>query len=83
MTVWLMVHAGLLNASGPWYLWWSGLGAILFGNLPFLGGVGLLWRHHNCHQPGCWRVARHLMGGYCHRHRPAAHAATEGVVWES
>jgi len=61
---------GLDDPSGPWYLWWSGLGSDL-GELTI---IAVIYHHLNCHQPGCWRPARHQSGGYCRRHakgRPA------------
>lgn len=57
-----------LDPNGPVYLFTSGPG-------PFLEGLtvaGVLFRHLNCHEAGCWRAARHHMNGYCHRHRKGA-----------
>ena len=62
---------GLDNASGPWYLFWSGFGS----DLSELTGLGIFvymfWRKHNCHEPGCWRIGRFTAGQtvVCHRHR--------------
>ena len=56
---------GLDNASGRVYLFLSGAGSFLLkGSI-----VVMAWRHLNCHEPGCWRPARHHMGGYCRKHR--------------
>jgi hypothetical protein len=61
---------GVDNASGPWYLWWSGPGAFL----AYLGTVATLWRHVNCHTRRCWRFGRHSVDGtpykVCRRHHP-------------
>ncbi len=61
---WLAHILGLDSASGPWYLWWSGAGSDL-GELTILVVV---WRHLNCHEPGCWRLARHRMP-HCRKHQ--------------
>ena len=51
--------------EGLGYDFWSGIGSDL-GELTI---VLVLWRHLNCHAEGCWRPARHQMGGFCRRHR--------------
>ena len=56
---------GLDNASGRWYLWWSGFGSDL-GELTI---VAVILRHINCHAPGCWRPARHQLRGFCRKHK--------------
>jgi hypothetical protein len=56
---------GLDDLSGPWYGFWSGFGA----DLGELAIVAVIYHHVNCHEPGCWHLARHQMGGYCRRHR--------------
>ena len=58
---------GWLNPNGWIYLFTSGPGAFLL-SLSSLGVFVGLWRHLNCHSPGCWRPARHAMGGYCRKH---------------
>ena len=65
MPGWLQHVLGLDSGSGRWYLFWSGIGS----DLAYLGAFGLAWHHLNCHEPGCWRPARHQAGGYCRRHR--------------
>ncbi len=60
-----------LDANGPVYAFASGPGPFLEG----LGIAGVLVHHLNCHEPGCWRPARHHMGGYCRRHRKAPDGA--------
>jgi len=61
-------YAGLTNASGPWYLWWSGIA----GDLPMLGIFVVLYRKHNCQRQGCWRVQwrKHGDALYCRKHHP-------------
>ena len=69
---------GLDNASGPWYLFWSGFGS----DLSEVAGLGLVvymfWRKHNCHEPGCWRIGAHSYRDpeghehvHCRRHHQA------------
>jgi hypothetical protein len=60
-----MAHwLGLDNSSGPIYAWWSGPGS----DLGELAIVAVVYHHLNCHEPGCWRIARHACGGRCRRH---------------
>jgi hypothetical protein len=83
----LLLHVlGLDDASGRWYLWWSGIGA----NLGYLAIVGSLYRRHNCEITGCPRLGRHTSAAghlLCRRHHPdgpltvkAAHAAHHRAV---
>ncbi|HEX3825461.1 MAG TPA: hypothetical protein VHV79_13465 [Mycobacteriales bacterium] len=83
---------GVRNEASRWYAFESGSGAIILGDLPLLGGLVLLIRHHNCEIPGCARIqmkrptaAGHLL---CRRHHPApgpqsveeAHAAHRAAL---
>lgn len=58
--------------QGEGYAWWSGLGS----GSSWIAAIALYLWHHNCHQPGCWRLARrhhHVTGTvWCHRHHPDA-----------
>lgn len=81
----LIAHIlGLDDASGHWYLWWSGIGA----DLGLIGGAIALYRRHNCEVQRCWRIGKHATAAghhLCRRHHPdgpltaaqahAAHAA--------
>lgn len=52
------------------YQWWSGFGAN-FGEITVIGAAIALLRHHNCEQPGCWRLGhRHPDHGrpVCRKH---------------
>lgn len=64
---------GLTDASGPWYLWWSGIA----GDLPMFGALWLLYRRHTCHARRCWRLGLHPVDGtgftVCRRHHPSHH----------
>lgn len=42
---------GLDDASGPWYLFWSGFGSDA-SKLAILGGLAHMWRHHLRHHHG-------------------------------
>lgn len=65
-----IVHVlGLDNASGAWYLWWSGVGA----DLGIIGAAVGLYRRVNCEVHGCWRVGRHATAAQhrvCRKHHP-------------
>jgi hypothetical protein len=66
-----------------WYDFWSGLGADL-GGLAFVGaGLGL-YRKHNCHVHGCWRIAKQQVIGtswvVCHHHHPQGRPTAEQVA---
>jgi hypothetical protein len=88
----VITFLGVKNEAGRWYAFDSGSGAIILGDLPLLGGLILLIRHHNCEIPGCMRIhlkrptaAGHLL---CRKHHPEpgpltleeAHAAHHSAV---
>jgi hypothetical protein len=65
---------GVRNEASRWYAFESGSGAIILGDLPLIGGLVLIIRHHNCEIPGCPRIqlkrptaAGHLL---CRKHHP-------------
>lgn len=67
---WLQHITGLDNASGPVYLFWSGF----FGDLTiFAAAIAIYWKH-TCHNPGCYRISKHVINGspYCNKHHEAA-----------
>ena len=70
---WIEVHTGTVNESGPYYGFWSGFGSDI-GEILILGGVVQLYRKHNCHVKGCYRIARHPVQGtdyiVCKKHHP-------------
>lgn len=69
----LAVFFGLTNPSGHAYAFWSGIGSDI-GELTIIGGLIAIYRKHNCHARGCWRVGRLQVEGtpyvVCHRHHP-------------
>lgn len=64
MPHWLAHVLGLDDTTGRWYLFYSGFGSFM-GKLAI---IGVVWHHLNCHEPRCWRPARHMHGGYCRKH---------------
>lgn len=55
---WLAVHTGTVNESGPYYGFWSGFGSDI-GEVAIIGAAVEIYRKHNCHINGCWRIAHH------------------------
>jgi hypothetical protein len=70
---WLAVHTGTLNEPGPYYGFWSGFGSDI-GEVVLIGGLVGIYRKHNCHVKGCWRIAHHPVEGtpwlVCRKHHP-------------
>lgn len=65
----LLHVTGASNVSGAWYGFWSGFA----GDIPLFGVFLVLWRRHNCHVRGCWRVQWRTHGEHslCRRHHPS------------
>lgn len=61
---------GLTNASGGWYLWWSGI----VGDIALVGGATAIYHKHNCHEPRCYRIGKHTVDGspWCNHHHEQA-----------
>ncbi len=76
---WLVHLLGLDDASGRWYLWWSGPGP----DVPLLGAAAAILRRHNCHTRGCWRIGRFPVDGsswtVCGRHHPTGAPSADDV----
>ena len=77
MLRWLAHLLGLDNASGHWYLWWSGFAS----DISEFAIIGAVWHGLNCHEDGCWRVGHRVTlednGSHvrrCRRHHRARHA---------
>lgn len=55
------------------YNFWSGFGSDI-GEVVIIGGLIQIYRKHNCHVRGCWRMARHQVEGTpyitCRKHHP-------------
>lgn len=70
---WLAVHTGTVNETGPYYGFWSGFGSDL-GEVALIGAVAGIYHKHNCHQKGCWRIAKFEVDGtpykVCRKHHP-------------
>lgn len=85
MSIWgWVIHVtgadyGLVPGRWSYYGFWSGIGSD-FGELTVLAAVLGLFRRHNCHVRGCWRLGRHLLADeaagveyrVCARHHPRA-----------
>lgn len=52
---WILTVTGSNNVSGRWYGFWSGFAGVI----PEFAVIGLVWRHLNCHETGCWRISFH------------------------
>jgi len=63
---------GIDTTAGPWYAFWSGFGS----DLGELAIVGVVWNHLNCHEAGCWRIARHAHAGRCRKHAHVTETAS-------
>lgn len=85
---WLAIHTGTLNEPGGYYGFWSGFGSDI-GEVALIGAVVAMYRKHNCHVKGCWRIAHFPIEGtpfiVCRKHHPkidkkltAEHAAKLG-----
>ena len=76
---------GIDNEAGPWYAFWSGFGSDMTEFL-VLGGLYGMWRKHNCHVKGCWRIGRHAVQGttyiVCRRHHPHDAPSADKVLTE-
>lgn len=70
---WLLHFLGVDNEAGHAYAFWSGFGSDL-GEVALLGAVLGMFKRHNCHRDGCWRIGRHVVDGtpWCDRHHEAA-----------
>lgn len=64
---WLSHLLGLDNASGSFYLFWSGI----FSDASIFAGMVVLYFHHNCHVKGCPRWGKHKINGspFCTKHK--------------
>ncbi len=66
--------AQVSNGGSHQYNFWSGFGSDI-SELLILGGIIQLYRKHNCHVKGCWRVGKYPVEGtpyiVCKKHHPA------------
>ena len=55
-------------------------------DIPLLGGAIAIYRKHNCHAKGCWRVGRHPVEGtsyiVCRKHHPHETPTAEQIIAE-
>ena len=70
---WLLNFFGISNLSGYGYGFFSGIGSDL-GEVVLIGAIIAVYRKHNCHAQGCWRISRHVVDGtpwvVCRKHHP-------------
>ena len=74
----------VLGSDGrAWYNFWSGFGADL-GEVAFLGAAIGVYRKHNCHVHGCWRIAKQQVVGtswmVCHKHHPEGRPTADQIA---
>ncbi|MEU6572665.1 hypothetical protein [Streptomyces sp. NPDC046805] len=70
---------GLDDASGGWYLWWSGI----VGDITLIGAAWAIIRRHQCEVHHCWRIARHATAAghkVCRRHHPDSHLTAADII---
>jgi len=83
MWYWILHVMGADNLSGPWYGFWSGFGSDL-GEIAIIGGLISIYRRHNCHVKGCWRIGKHPVEGttyvVCRQHHPDAAPTHQEVL---
>ena len=70
---WILHVTGVDNVSGPWYGFWSGFGSDL-GEIEISPPTIAIYRRHNCHVKGCWRIGKYSVEGtgyvVCRHHHP-------------
>ena len=61
------------GSTSQWYNFWSGFGSDI-AEFSILAGFVAVYRKHNCHVKGCWRLQRHKVDGtpyvVCRKHHP-------------
>jgi hypothetical protein len=63
---WIIAHflqeTGTSSSASRAYNFWSGFGSDI-GELAIVGGLVSVYRQHNCHTKGCWRLGKHPVDG--------------------
>lgn len=78
---------GTDNGSGFFYLFWSGFVGAIEG-LSIFGGVYVLYKRHQCHDPSCKRIGLRPIGDsgivLCHKHHPEGQITREHIdkAWQ-
>lgn len=81
---WFLRYTGADAESGTWYGFWSGFGGAIPDFL-ILGSIITVYRHHNCHVKGCWRLGKQVEGTpylACPMHHPAHEGNRRSVSWD-
>ena len=68
---WLLGVLG--GVPGTANLLWGGFLSCI-SEFTLVGGMIALYRKHNCHSGGCWRIGRHVVDGtpWCDHHHQDA-----------
>src|SRR5580692_7333004 len=69
---WFLRYTGADAESGTWYWFWSGFGGAIPDFL-ILGSIITIYRRHNCHVKGCFRLGKPVEGTpylACPAHHP-------------
>lgn len=78
-----LIHILGLDGSGYWANFWGGIGNGWVQPPLFLAGY-VLYRKHNCHVKGCWRIQRHAVEGtqwvVCKKHHPTGSPTHQEVL---
>ena len=55
-------------------------------DITLIGGAIAIYRKHNCHAKGCWRIGRHVVSGtdyiVCRKHHPHDTPTAEQIIAE-
>lgn len=73
----ILLHwTGIDTQQSDFYDFWSGIGPVVFGQLPIFVSLLVFFRHRNCHVKGCPRLGHPdpVVGGHlaCKRHHSHA-----------
>lgn len=78
---WLWVHAGI--QSNSYTNWWGDIGSDI-GEITLIGAVVAMYRKHNCHVKGCWRLSKYQVKGtthvVCRKHHPKGDLSAQDVL---
>jgi hypothetical protein len=74
---------GLQAGRWSFYGFWSGFGSDI-AEVTIIAGLIAVYRKHNCHVSGCWRLARLPVPGTpyvtCRKHNPHGAPTAEKVI---
>jgi hypothetical protein len=85
---WLDIHLGIgPSVPGapyqPYSNFFGDFGSDI-GEVALVGAVAGMYRKHNCHVKGCWRLSKYQVKGtthvVCRKHHPDGHPSAEDVL---